>query len=169
MQRNCIFQNLLKTSYYFHLWHCKKEYLCYCFAISNMRCKVPPISIEWKNNTGYLNWWLIINNFLHYSRIAFNVIFPTSADVKDPVVLPSCIRYNQINKWFNIIAFLLWNIFCFYLEITILSIRIYITTECKVNASIHNEFTAIQRYRIYPWIFFYWRNMSSRCIIKCWK
>lgn len=33
--------------------------------------------------------------------------------------------------------------------LTILSIRIYITTECKVNASIHNEFTAIQRYRIY--------------------
>lgn len=120
MQRNCIFQNLLKTSYYFYLLHCKKEYLCYCFIISNMRCKVPPISIEWKNNTGYLNWWLIINNFLHYSRIAFRVIFPTSADVKDPVVLPSCLRYNQINKWFNIIAFLLWNIFCFCLEITIL-------------------------------------------------
>ena len=53
--------------------------------------------------------------------------------------------------------------------LTILSIRIYITTECKVNASIHNEFIAIQRYRIYPWIFFYWINMSSRCIIKCWK
>lgn len=34
-------------------------------------------------------------------------------------------------------------------------IRIYITTECKVNSSIHNEFIAIQRYRIYPWIFFY--------------
>lgn len=34
--------------------------------------------------------------------------------------------------------------------LTILSIRIYITTECKVNASIHNEFIAIQRYRIYP-------------------
>lgn len=104
----------------FHLWHCKKEYLCYCFIIINMRCKVPPISIEWKNNTGYLNWWLIINNFLHYSRIAFRVIFPTSADVKDPVVLPFYIRYNQINKWFNIIAFRLWNIFCFCLEITIL-------------------------------------------------
>lgn len=29
-------------------------------------------------------------------------------------------------------------------------IRIYITTECKVNASIHNEFIAIQRYRFYP-------------------